>query len=198
MRIGVLSYQGAVSEHIDMVRSLGVEAVPVRDAATLADVDGLILPGGESTTHGKLLTQFGLDRSIRAAAECGMPVFGTCTGLILLAREIVGSAQPRLGLMDISVERNAFGRQVDSFEVDLNVEGMGEPFPGVFIRAPIIRQVASEVSVLARFGGEPVFVRQAHLLGCAFHPELTSDARIHALFVEMASDYRAHNAEKRG
>ncbi|MCR4427094.1 MAG: pyridoxal 5'-phosphate synthase glutaminase subunit PdxT [Firmicutes bacterium] len=196
VRIGVLSYQGAVSEHIDSVRRLGMEAVKIRDARALEGVDGLILPGGESTTHGKLLVKYGLDEAIRERASRGMPVFGTCTGIILLAREIVGSDQPRLGLMDIAVERNAFGRQVDSFEADIEVDGLGDLFPAVFIRAPVVRRVGPRVKVLARWQGDPVMVREGQFLGCAFHPELTEDTRIHEYFLGMVEEAHSHRAGK--
>lgn len=166
---------------------LGVKARLVRSADELAGVDALIIPGGESTTIGKLMDRHGLDRAIRARADEGMPVYGTCAGLILLAKEIEGSDQLRLGLMDVTVARNAFGRQVDSFEADIPVPVIGEePVRGVFIRAPYVTQAGPDVEILGRYRDRIVAVRQGNLLGSAFHPELTDDARLHAYFAEMA------------
>jgi 5'-phosphate synthase pdxT subunit len=185
VRIGVLALQGAFIEHEQMLRRLGVETVEVRLPAHLDGLDGLIIPGGESTTIGKLATDFGLLEPLRRfAAE--RPAWGTCAGLIFLAR-VAGRDQPLLGLMDVRVARNAFGRQVDSFEADLSVPALGErPFPAVFIRAPLIEQVGPDVEVLARLdGGRIVAARQRHLLATAFHPELTGDDRFHRLFLEM-------------
>lgn len=166
---------------------LGVKARLVRSVDELAGVDALIIPGGESTTIGKLMDRHGLDRAIRARAREGMPVYGTCAGLILLAKEIEGSDQLRLGLMDVTVARNAFGRQVDSFEADIPVPVIGkEPVRGVFIRAPYVTQAGPDVEILGRYRDRIVAVRQGNLLGSAFHPELTDDARLHAYFAEMA------------
>ncbi|SHF31123.1 pyridoxal phosphate synthase yaaE subunit [Desulfofundulus australicus DSM 11792] len=186
MLIGVLALQGAFREHQEMLASLGVESRQVRKPEQLEGIDGLIIPGGESTTMGKLLQDYHLFEPIRQMALQGMPVFGTCAGLILLAREITGSSQPRLGLMDITVARNAFGRQVESFEVDLSVPVLGEePLRAVFIRAPYIVSTGPEVEVLARYGDKIVLARQGRFIGCAFHPELTDDTRLHRLFLEQ-------------
>jgi pyridoxal 5'-phosphate synthase pdxT subunit len=184
--IGVLALQGDVPEHLQALREAGAEAAPVKTREALERVDGLVIPGGESTTVGMLLERFALMEPLRRRVEAGMPLFGTCTGLILMAREIVGSRQPRIGCMDVAVERNAYGRQVDSFETEIP-SALGEaPLPAVFIRAPRVTRVEPGVEVLAETEAGPVLVRQGHMLGAAFHPELTEDRRVHALFVEMA------------
>ncbi len=187
--IGVLALQGAFQKHIDVLRECGVQAIPVRTHEEFNSVQGLIIPGGESTTIGKLLARYGLDKKIIEAAGRGMPIFGTCAGLILLAKEIINSNQHRLGLLDVTVLRNAFGRQVDSFEVDLDIGAIGKPpFRAVFIRAPYIEKANPGVEVLARCNDKIVFVRQKNLLGAAFHPELTDDARIHKYFIRMVQE----------
>lgn len=186
MLIGVLALQGAFREHQWALEACGVESRQIRKPADLNGIDGLIIPGGESTTIGKLMVDYGLLEPVRGMAASGMPVFGTCAGLILLAREIVNSNQPRLGVMDVKVERNAFGRQVDSFEADLEIEGLGgPPFRAVFIRAPYIVEVWNGVQVLARFEDKVVCARQGNLLAAAFHPELTSDLRLHRYFLNF-------------
>jgi pyridoxal 5'-phosphate synthase pdxT subunit len=190
-RIGVLALQGDVREHLAAVARAGGVGVPVKTREALESVEALIIPGGESTTVGKLLDRFELMEPLRRRAEAGMPLFGTCTGLILMAREIAGSEQPRLGLLDVEVERNAFGRQLDSFEADLEIPSLGEPpVRAVFIRAPRITRTGPEVEVLASVPEGAVLVRQGRLLGCAFHPELTDDARIHTWVVRMAAEAR--------
>ena len=193
--VGVLALQGAFIEHILMLRSLGARAVEVRLPQELENLDGLIIPGGESTTVGKLATAYGLIEPIKQMAECGRAIWGTCAGLIFLARRVEGMAQPLLGLMDVAVVRNAFGRQVDSFETDISVpaldevaapEEQGVPFPAVFIRAPLIKSVGEGVAVLSRLiEGDIVAARQGSLLATAFHPELTSDTRLHRYFLAM-------------
>jgi pyridoxal 5'-phosphate synthase pdxT subunit len=196
IRIGVLSLQGDVEEHLAALGSLdGVEAVRVRTPEEVASVDGLVIPGGESTTVGKLMERFGVDRAVRAAAADDRPIFGTCTGMIVLARDIVGSQQPRLGLVDISVLRNAFGRQVDSFEADLDVPAIGgPPVRAVFIRAPWIESAGPDVTILASVEGKPVLAREGSVLVSAFHPELTPDTRVHQYFVEMVRQARRRRA----
>ncbi len=184
MRVGVLALQGDFREHLAMLAGMGVEAVPVRTAEELAGVDGLVIPGGESTTIGKLAVRYGLLEPMRDAIAGGLPALGTCAGMILLAHDAAGHDQPLLGVLDVVVERNAFGRQVDSFEEDLEVEGLDEPVRAVYIRAPWIEKVGSGVDVLARSGDHPVMVRQGSILATAFHPELTDDERIHRMFVE--------------
>ncbi len=187
MKIGVLALQGAFREHCQALVRCGVEAVEIRNANELDDLDGLILPGGESTTIGKLLVDWGIMDKIKQRAAQGMAIYGTCAGLILLAKTIHNSAQPRLGLMDITVRRNAFGRQVDSFETGLFVPELGEkPFPAVFIRAPLIEKAEASVTVLARVEDKIVMARQGKFLATSFHPELTSDTRVHQYFINMA------------
>ncbi|MDR7868449.1 MAG: pyridoxal 5'-phosphate synthase glutaminase subunit PdxT [Sporomusaceae bacterium] len=186
MKIGVLALQGAFREHRWMLERCGAEAVEVRKPEDLDDLAGLVIPGGESTTIGKLLVEWGLMDKIKERAAAGMAVYGTCAGMILLAREIVGSDQPRLGLMDATVRRNAFGRQRESFEADLNVPEFGaEPVRAVFIRAPFIENAGPDVKVLAAVGDHIVIARQGKFLVTAFHPELTDDDRIHKYFLEM-------------
>lgn len=187
--IGVLALQGDVPEHLRALEAAGAVALPVRTPEELERVRGLVIPGGESTTVGMLLERFGLMEPVRERVRAGMPAFGTCAGLILLAKEIEGSSQPRVGVLDVSVRRNAYGRQVDSFETDLSIPALGpEPIRAVFIRAPAILSVAPDVEVLASDGEHPVLVREGSLLAASFHPELTPDPRIHALFVTMVNE----------
>lgn len=190
MKIGVLALQGAFIEHIQRLRQIGVGAVEVRLPQDLEGLDGLIIPGGESTTIGKLIDAYQLVEPVRRMAAEGKPVWGTCAGMIMLATDIDGSDQPRLGLMDIGVNRNAFGRQVDSFEADLNVAGLpGGPFHAIFIRAPVLTRAGEDVHVLAQLpDGRMVAAEQGKLLVTAFHPELTDDARFHEYFVQMVND----------
>lgn len=186
MKIGVLALQGAFIEHEKMLHRLGVEVAQVRLPQHLDELDGLIIPGGESTTIGKLAVQFGLIEPLRRFAQ-ERPTWGTCAGMIFLARDIGIEQQPILGLMDIVVDRNAFGRQVDSFEIDLPIAGLeGGPFHAVFIRAPLVRQAGPQVRVLAALpDGGIVAVEQGHWLATAFHPELTEDLRLHRHFCDM-------------
>ncbi|MDB5076051.1 MAG: pyridoxal 5-phosphate synthase glutaminase subunit PdxT [Chloroflexi bacterium] len=189
LRIGVLALQGGVVEHIAMLRQLGAEPVEVRLPEHLEGLDGIILPGGESTTIGKLMVEFGLLDPLRSRLQAGMPAYGTCAGMILLANDLGASKQPELGVMDIRVRRNAFGSQLDSFEQDLEVAGLDGPmFHAVFIRAPIIERLGGGVEPLALLeNGTPVAARQGRLLVSAFHPELGDDPRIHQLFLEMCA-----------
>ncbi len=189
MRIGVLALQGAFIEHIAKLRELGVRAHEVRLPRDMQGLDGLIIPGGESTTIGKLMMTYGLLDPVRRFAE-RHAVWGTCAGMILMAKEI-GRDQPVLGLMDISVERNAFGRQINSFEeflkVDVLREGSGRPFPGIFIRAPRLVEARPPAHVIARLAdGTAVAAREGNLLATSFHPELSADLRFHEYFIEMA------------
>lgn len=189
MKIGVLALQGAFREHCHMLEGMGVQAPEIRKAAELDAVDGLILPGGESTTIGKLLNDWGIMTALKERAARGMAVYGTCAGMILLAKEIAGSEQPRLGLMDITVRRNGFGRQCESFEADLDVAEFGAaPIQAVFIRAPYIEKAGPAVQVMAEVNGKAVIARQGKLLVTAFHPELTRDRRIHEYFIKMAKE----------
>ncbi|MEX2443086.1 MAG: pyridoxal 5'-phosphate synthase glutaminase subunit PdxT [Alkalispirochaeta sp.] len=187
LTVGVIAFQGDYSKHISVFRELGAEPRTVRRPEELTDLDGLVIPGGESTTIGMLMDRFGMLEAVHAARENReLPIMGTCAGAILLAQRITGSDQVRLGFMDIAIERNAYGRQVDSFEASLSVPAIGsEPVTGVFIRAPRITTVGSDVTVLARFEGSPVLVQQGSLLALSFHPELTGDYRIHTHFLRM-------------
>ena len=193
IKIGVLAAQGAFAEHIGILRQLGVEAMPVRLPRQLEGLDGLIIPGGESTSIGRLMQDYHLADEIKGLVRHGWPLFGTCAGLILLASSIHpdGKVAP-LGLMDIKVRRNAFGRQVDSFETELKIPVLGEkPFPGVFIRAPVIEQANSGVEIMAKLpDGTAVAARQGKLLVCAFHPELTDDLRFHRYFLDIVAGNR--------
>jgi len=190
MKIGVLASQGAFVEHIAVLHQLGVEAVPVRLPRQLGGLDGLIIPGGESTSISKLLLDYNLTNELKNLAKNGLPVFGTCAGMILLATETSdqNNTEP-LGVMKIKVRRNAFGRQRESFETELSIPVLGEkPFPGVFIRAPIIEQANSEVEILARLtDGTSIAARQGKLLASAFHPELTDDLRFHQYFLDIVT-----------
>jgi 5'-phosphate synthase pdxT subunit len=182
--VGVLALQGDVREHVHALEAVGATARPVKRLADLSGLDGIVLPGGESTTMGRLLGIFDLLDPLRALLADGLPAYGTCAGMILLAAEVVDGrpGQELLGGLDITVRRNAFGSQVESFESDLDVEGVGDVH-GVFIRAPWVERAGPSVQVLARVGEHPVAVRQGHLLATSFHPELTGDTRMHELFV---------------
>ena len=177
MRIGVLAVQGNFREHASMLRRLGADVVEVRKPEQLAGLDGLVIPGGESTAIGRLIRLYGLEEAIRRFTA---PVFGTCAGMILLDRN-------HLGLVDLEVERNAYGRQVASFEADLELDGDSEPLRGVFIRAPRVREVGAGVEVLAELDGEPVLLRDGRFLVASFHPELTADSRVHERFLDLVS-----------
>jgi 5'-phosphate synthase pdxT subunit len=189
MKVGVLALQGAFREHIAALRKLGVEAVEVRLPEQLEGLDGLIIPGGESTAIGKLAVKYGLLEPIRRYAKAGNPVYGTCAGMIMLSND-VGRDQPLLGAMDIKVERNAFGRQLDSFETELAIPALGaEPFPAIFIRAPRIEEVGEGVQVLAKLDdGTPVAAREGNMIVTAFHPELTDDLRWHRYFLSLITE----------
>lgn len=186
-RIGVLAVQGAVREHVAAIRDVGAEPVEVRLPRDLVDLDALILPGGESTAMRRLIDAYGLREPIASLARGGAPLLGTCAGMILLAERIDEGDEPLFGLMDIAVRRNGYGRQLDSFETDLDAPSLGdEPLHGVFIRAPMVTSVGPRVEVLARDpDGTPVAVRQGRVLATAFHPELTGDRRIHRLLASL-------------
>lgn len=192
MTIGALALQGDFREHLNMVRNLGSEGVEVRTTEELDRIDALIIPGGESTTIGRLASIYGLIEPLRERIAEGMPVLGTCAGMIFVAAGTLHHEQPQLGCLDVVVERNAFGRQVDSFEADLEVGGFDDPIHAVFIRAPWIHKVGGDVEVLATVtdpeSGEsrPVFVRQDRILATSFHPELTTDTRIHEMLMEVS------------
>jgi 5'-phosphate synthase pdxT subunit len=183
LKIGVLALQGDFCEHLRALKEIGAVAVPVKTREDLESVDALVLPGGESTTIGFMLAEHDMIDPLRKRIDDGMPAYGTCAGMILLAREVRGGDIPKLGVLDAAVHRNAYGRQVDSFEEDVDVRGLG-PVRGVFIRAPVIEQTGADVETLAEQNGRPVVVRQDKILASAFHPELTDDTRLHRFFVE--------------
>ena len=184
--VGVLALQGAFREHVAAVTRLGATAREVRQLKDIDGIDALIIPGGESTTMCKLLNEWNMLEPLRQRILDGMPVYGSCAGLILLCREIENSDQPRLGVLDATVRRNAFGRQVDSFETDLNIPEIGaDPIPAVFIRAPVLTGVGAGVTVLAEVNGQAVAVRQNNILATSFHPELTPDTRMHSYFLSF-------------
>lgn len=189
MRIGVLALQGDVREHVAALERIGAEPIVVRTPDELETVFGLVIPGGESTTIGKLADRYGLIEPLRDRIIRGMPVLGTCAGMILLASGTTSSRpQHLLGVLDVTVERNAFGRQVDSFEAAVDVKGFDEPFWGVFIRAPRVAGVGPGVDVLGEIDGRPVVVRQGSIMATSFHPELAGDDRLHTLVLEMAGE----------
>ncbi|WP_336790928.1 pyridoxal 5'-phosphate synthase glutaminase subunit PdxT [Paenibacillus sp. MMO-177] len=188
MKIGVLALQGAVAEHIRSLEAAGAEAVAVKRIEELAELDGIVIPGGESTTIGKLIRKYDFLEALQEFSKQGKPLFGTCAGLIILANKIEGQDDAHLQLMDMVVARNAFGRQRESFETDLPIQGIDEPIRAVFIRAPLIKEVGSSVEVLSVYNDEIVAARQGHLLACSFHPELTDDYRLHAYFVDMVKE----------
>lgn len=191
LRVGVLALQGDVREHLAALESAGASGVAVRRAVELAGLDGIVIPGGESTTIGRLLRVFGVLEPLREALASGLPTFGSCAGMILLATQILDGRddQPLLGGLDITVRRNAFGRQVDSFETEVDVQGVpGGPVHAVFIRAPVVERTGENVQVLAEVGGRSVAVRDSRRLATAFHPELSGDARMHAMFVQMVRE----------
>jgi 5'-phosphate synthase pdxT subunit len=188
LRIGVLASQGDFAAHAAMLRTLGAGPVEVRNAGEVRDLDGLVIPGGESTTIAKAIERDGLEPAIRDHAGSGRPILGTCAGMIICDRE-------HLGLVDVTARRNAFGRQIASFEVELQVGGLGpDPMLAVFIRAPWIEDYGAEVEVLASLDGHPVVVRQGRIVLCAFHPELTDDSRLHALLMALATSARDRSA----
>ena len=193
--VGVISFQGDFEKHLERSRALGICALPVRDAEAVAEVDALILPGGESTTIGMLLERFDMLEPIRRRISDGMPVLATCAGTILLAKEIDGSDQPQIGGLNVSVRKNAYGRQIESFEANLTVRDSDWPrwqesgILGVFIRAPIIDSVPETVRVILEFEGKPVLVQQGGILAATFHPELTPDTRVHQYFFRTIAGF---------
>jgi len=195
MRVGVFALQGTFIEHIHSLRQLGVDASPIRLCRELDALDGLIIPGGESTTMLRLMENFKLIQPVREMARHGLPIWGTCAGVVLLARDVSNYEMETLGLVDMKVRRNAFGSQIDSFEADLDIPLVGaEPFHAVFIRAPIIEEVKPGVEIVSRLpDGTIVAVRQNRLLACAFHPEFTQDLRFHRYFLDMVEQRLSHN-----
>ena len=200
LKIGVLALQGDFAEHITILRRLNVECREVRLPEHLEGVNGLIIPGGESTTLSRLMSIYGLRDPVRALAGAGKTVWGTCAGMIMLAHEITEADPVPLQLMDIGVQRNAFGRQIDSFEQDLDIADLGpDPFHAIFIRAPVVIRVGPQVETLASLpGGPAVAVRQDNLMATAFHPELTDDTRLHQYFLGLASQREATASRSRG
>lgn len=190
IKIGVLGLQGAVREHVRSIEASGAKAIIVKKVEQLAEIDGLILPGGESTTMRRLINQYDFLTPLKQFGQAGKPIFGTCAGLILLADEIVGQDDSHLGLMDMKVERNAFGRQKESFEAELAVKDVADDFEAVFIRAPYIVSVGEDVDVLATYQDAIVAAKQGSLLCSAFHPELTDDHRLTQFFVQMVEDVK--------
>ena len=190
MLIGVLAIQGDFIEHINILQTLGVECREIRLPEQLSDVEGLIIPGGESTTLSRLLTRYNLRQPIKKLAIDGKPLWGTCAGMIMMASEITENDPVPLEIMDIGVQRNAFGRQIDSFEQELEITGFDEtPYHAIFIRAPVIKRVGSGVSIMASLqDGRPVAVQQANLMATSFHPELTKDSRFHTHFLNLNSN----------
>jgi 5'-phosphate synthase pdxT subunit len=186
-RVGVLAVQGDIREHVEAIRGVGGEPVLVRLPADLAGLDALVLPGGESTAMRRLMDRYGLREPILEMARRGAPMLGTCAGMILLANRLTDGQPPVLGLLDVAVERNAYGRQLDSHEADVDMPALGdEPMHGVFIRAPVVAEAGPQVEILARDAqGRPIAVRQGRVLATAFHPELTEDRRLHRLLVEL-------------
>ncbi|WP_416148081.1 pyridoxal 5'-phosphate synthase glutaminase subunit PdxT [Salipaludibacillus sp. HK11] len=192
INIGVLALQGAVREHVKALQAPDVHVTIVKKAEQLDHIDGLVFPGGESTTMRRLINLYGFFEPLKAFAKNGKPVFGTCAGAILMANEIVGQTEPHLSVMDMTVERNAFGRQRESFEARLNMNRIGEDIEAVFIRAPIINKVGPSVDVLATYDGDIVAAQQGPFLACSFHPELTDDYRMHQYFVKMVREPALH------
>ncbi|MFC0274864.1 pyridoxal 5'-phosphate synthase glutaminase subunit PdxT [Metabacillus herbersteinensis] len=193
LKIGVLGLQGAVREHVTSIEACGAEAIVVKTPSQLDEIDGLIMPGGESTTMRRLIDKYHFLDPLKDFAKQGKPLFGTCAGLILLAKNIVGYDESHIGVLDATVERNSFGRQRESFEAELNITDVADDFVGVFIRAPHIVEVGEDVEILSKHNGRIVAARQGHLLGCSFHPELTNDHRMTQLFLNMVKESKEKN-----
>jgi pyridoxal 5'-phosphate synthase pdxT subunit len=187
-KIGVLALQGAVREHLRALEKAGADPVSVKWPEALDGLSGLVIPGGESTTIGKLMVKYGFIEAIKSFSISGRPVYGTCAGLILIAKSISEGSKPWLELMDIEARRNAFGRQQESFEAELDIKGFDAPFTGVFIRAPWIEKTGPKVDIMAEYDGKIVMAREETLLATAFHPELTDDPRVHEYFVKMVKE----------
>jgi pyridoxal 5'-phosphate synthase pdxT subunit len=188
VKIGVFALQGAVREHVRAVEECGAEAVVIKLKEQLKEVDGLILPGGESTTMRRLIDKYDFMSELKDFAAAGKPMFGTCAGLILLAKRLVGYDAPHIGVMDVTVERNSFGRQRESFEAELDIAGVAENFAAVFIRGPHIVEAGENVEILAKHDGRIVAAREGQFLGCSFHPELTDDHRMTQYFINMVKE----------
>lgn len=187
MKIGVLALQGSFREHMDMLKRCKADASLVKLPGDLKNLDGLIIPGGESTAIGNLMKLNHLDMEIIKRNRQGMAIYGTCAGAIILSKGILGSRQPRLGLLDISVKRNDYGRQIDSFEAELDIEKIGK-FNGIFIRAPLIEKVNDGIRILSKLNNSPILVQKNNILASTFHPELTGDKKVHEYFMKIAGD----------
>ncbi|MGJ9385890.1 pyridoxal 5'-phosphate synthase glutaminase subunit PdxT [Salipaludibacillus sp. CF4.18] len=192
INIGVLALQGAVREHVKALEAPDVNIIIIKKVEQLKEIEGLVFPGGESTTMRRLINLYGFYEPLKDFAKQKKPIFGTCAGAILMANEIVGQMEPHLSVMDMVVERNAFGRQRESFEALLKMDSIGDDVQGVFIRAPIIKTVGEDVQVLARHSGDIVAAQSGPFLACSFHPELTDDYRMHQYFVKMVRESRVH------
>lgn len=188
MKIGILALQGDVREHIHILKKLNAESVLVKHPQDLEYTDALIIPGGESTAIYLLMKKYGLDKAIKERHNHGMPIYGTCAGAILLAAKILGNGMKPLGLIDIDIERNSYGRQIDSFEAELSIREIGD-FKGIFIRAPVVKRLRNGIEILAEHKNSPVMLKQGSVLITTFHPELTDDARVHEYFLGMAKEY---------
>ncbi len=198
LKIGVLAMQGAFREHIKILNQLGVDAIEIRLKDQLSQIDGLIIPGGESTTIGKMLKRFDLLDSLKAMGKSGFPLFGTCAGMVMLSKYVEDgmSGQPLLDLMNVVTVRNAFGRQVDSFEADLEIDGLGnEPFHCIFIRAPFITKVLNNTKILSTFDDKIVAVKEGNMLATSFHPELTEDTRLHEYFINIVKRWKEEHGK---
>ena len=189
MKIGILALQGDVREHKRALMKLDVTPIEVKSTQDLEDLDALIIPGGESTTISLMMKKYGLDNAIKEKHKQGMPIYGACAGAIVLAKSIIGDNQAKLGLADISIKRNDYGRQIDSFETNLSIKGIGN-FKGIFIRSPVIKNLHNGIRVLSEHKNSPVMIKQNNLLITTFHPELTNDTRIHEYFLNMAQEYK--------
>jgi len=189
MKVGILALQGDVREHKKILTRLDVASMEVKLPQDLEDLDALIIPGGESTTISMLMKKYKLDTKIKQKHKHGMPIFGTCAGAIVLAKEIIGSEQPVLGLAEISIKRNDYGGQIESFEADLSIKDIGE-FKGIFIRSPVIKSFYNGAEIFSEHKNNPVMIRQDNLLITTFHPELTNDTRIHEYFLGMVQEYK--------
>ena len=189
MKVGILALQGDVREHMNILRKLDAEPIKVKSPEDLTDIDALIIPGGESTTISLLMRKYKLDAAIKEKHKHGLPIYGTCAGAIVLAKSIIGNNQQKLGLADISIKRNDYGRQINSFETELSIKDIGD-FKGIFIRAPTIKSFYNGAEILSEHKNNPVMVRQDNILITTFHPELTNDTRIHKYFLEMAQEYK--------
>jgi 5'-phosphate synthase pdxT subunit len=189
MKVGILALQGDIREHARILTKLGAEPVKVKSPEALTDIDALIIPGGESTTMGLLMKKYKLDTAIKEKYKQGLPIYGTCAGAIILAKNIINSSQPKLNLADISITRNDYGRQINSFEAELSIKDIGN-FNGVFIRAPVIKSFYNGIEILSEHKNKPVMVKQDNLLITTFHPELTNDTRVHQYFLNMAQEYK--------